>query len=204
MIYEKVKDADFNILYNFINDSFKINEEIFDVVKSFCVKRVYKKGDCILKEGDIEQYSNVVIKGVVHQYIVDVDREVTTNLTPASLGFNSLMSYVNQVPTEEIQEALTDVEIISIKKEDIETILQRSNEVGFLLYRLHEDILLDRENRMHLLQYRSAAKRFKLFYENVKRSKLIIKHTPDKYIARYLKMNPQQYSKEKNIFYKSL
>ncbi|MDO6853415.1 cyclic nucleotide-binding domain-containing protein [Cellulophaga lytica] len=204
MICKKLKDEDFKILYDFFNNSYKINEEIFNVVKSFCIKRVYQKGECILKEGEIEQYSNVVIKGVVHQYIVDIDKEVTTNLTPAGLGFNSLVSYVNQVPTEEIQEALTDVELISLKKEHIEEILKNYNEIGILLYRLHEDILLDRENRMHLLQYRSAAKRFKYFYENVERSKLIIQHTPDKHIARYLKMNPQQYSKEKNIFYKSL
>ncbi|WP_299834407.1 Crp/Fnr family transcriptional regulator [uncultured Tenacibaculum sp.] len=200
---QKIEDEDFKVFSNFLNNSFPVGQKLSNAIKSFCVKRVYKKGECILKEGDIELYSNIVLKGVVHQYIIDVDKEVTTNLTPTGLGFNSLTSYVNKTPSLEIQEALTDVELISIKKEHIEEILKDHNEVGMLLYRIHEDILLDRENRMHLLQYRSAAERFRLFYENVKRSKIILKHTPDKYIARYLKMNPPQYSKEKNNYFKN-
>lgn len=198
----KIKEEDFLVLEYFINNSFKISEALFNHIKSICVKRIFNKGECILKEGDVELYSNIVIKGVVHQYVIDVDKEVTTNLTPKGLGFNSLSSYINKTPSVEIQEALTDVELISINKDLIIELLNNYNEIGVLLYRIHEDILLDRENRMHLLQYRNAEKRFKLFYENVKRSKLILEVTPDKYIASYLKMNPQQYSKAKNSFLK--
>lgn len=203
MVCTKINNSEFKILYNFLRNSFAIDEEIFKVITNFCIKRKYKKGECILKEGDIELYSNIVLKGVVHQYIIDVDKEVTTNLTPIGLGFNSLTSYVHKTPSIEIQEAITDVELLSIEKRHIDEILNDHNEAGMLLYRIHEDILLDRENRMFLLQYRSAAERFRLFYQNVKRSKVILQHTPDKYIARYLQMNPQQYSKEKNNFFKN-
>ncbi len=53
---------------------------------------------------------------------------------------------------------------------------------------------------MLLLQYRSPQKRFRLFHEIVERSNWILDGTPDKYIASYLNMTPQQYSKEKRLF----
>ena len=50
---------------------------------------------------------------------------------------------------------------------------------------------------MLMLQYRNPSKRYALFLEIVERAKWILEDTQDKYIASYLNMTPQQYSKEK-------
>ena len=136
----------------------------------------------------------------MHQYIFDDDVAITTNLTPLGLPFNSLKSYIEASPSLEIHEAITDVEIIYLEKKDMELLAQEYYQVSYLLYKIHENILLDRENRMLLLQYRNPQKRFRLFHETVIRSNYILEGTPDKYIASYLNMTPQQYSKEKRLF----
>ncbi|UOB18943.1 Crp/Fnr family transcriptional regulator [Abyssalbus ytuae] len=194
-----ISDSDRQLLYDYIRLATPISDDLFSEVIKYFKKKKYLKGETILKEGEIESRSNIVAKGVVHQFFYHDDTPITTNITPKGLSFNSLKSYINGTPSQEIQEAITDVEILSIEKKDIEMLAKKWTEMGYVLYRIHEYILLDRENRMSLLQYRNPSKRFQLFHEIVERSNWILENTPDKYIACYLNMTPQQYSKEKHL-----
>lgn len=60
--------------------------------------------------------------------------------------FNSLKSYIEEEPSLEIQEAITDVEFLCIEKQDMERLAKESRQ--FFLYKIHEIIQRDRENRM--------------------------------------------------------
>ncbi|UOB16098.1 Crp/Fnr family transcriptional regulator [Abyssalbus ytuae] len=193
-----ISDLDAKLLYDFFQLAAPVSTQLFAEISVRFKKRTFQKGASILKAGEVETKSNIVVKGVVHQFIFDEDVPVTTNITPKGLAFNSLKSYIDSSPSLEIQEAITDVELLSIDKKDLEELVKKNTEVCYLLYKIHEYILLDRENRTLLLQYRSPSKRFKLFHEIVERSNRILEGTPDKYIASYLNMTPQQYSREKN------
>jgi CRP-like cAMP-binding protein len=129
--------------------------------------------------------------------------QMTINITPKGLGFNSLKSYLNEVPSDEVHEAITDVEIVSITKHDLDMLVKKNHEFCYLMLKVYENILLDRENRTFLLQYKNPTKRFMLFHEIVERANWILGDTPDKYIANYLNMTPQQYSNEKKKMLKN-
>ncbi|WP_158522823.1 Crp/Fnr family transcriptional regulator [Geofilum rhodophaeum] len=192
------KDSEYQrILLDFLGLSAAPTDELIAEILRLLKKRSYKKGDYILKMGEVERNANIVVKGIVHQYVFDEEEQKTINITPRGLSFNSLKSYLGEQPSVEIQEALTDVEIIYLTKDDIETLAQRNPQFSYLMFKLYEKILYDRENRMFLLQNRNPSKRLRLFHENVERANLILQDTPDKYIASYLNMNPQQYSNEK-------
>lgn len=199
--FEKMKEFSKNesqLLLDFLKlAAAPLTDELMVEILKYLKKRSYRKGDYILKVGEVETNANIVVKGVVHQYIYDEDELKTINITPKGLSFNSLKSYISEQPSLEIQEAITDVELIYLTKKDIEMLAQKNYQFSYLMFKVYERILLDRENRMFLLQNRNPSKRFRLFYENVERANLILKDTPDKYIASYLNMNPQQYSHEK-------
>lgn len=196
--------SDLQLLYNFITLAYPVSDDLFNEIIKYYKKKSYKKDEPILRAGEIETRSNIVVKGVVHQYVYDEDTPVTINITPKGLSFNSLKSYIEGSPSIEIHEAITDVELIYFEKEDLELLAKKSHEFSLLLFKIYEQILVDRENRMFLLQHKSPEKRFNLFREIVERSNWILKGTPDKYIASYLNMTPQQYSKEKRKFKKRL
>nr|WP_321451633.1 cyclic nucleotide-binding domain-containing protein [uncultured Carboxylicivirga sp.] len=199
-----INQSDYQQLYTFLTVSSPVSEELFQLLSKAFKKKVYKKGESILKEGEIETRSKLVLKGVVHQYIYEDDEPVTINITPKGLAFNCIKSYVEGSPSIEIHEAITDVELFYIEKADLEEMAETSQELSFLLYKVYETILADRENRTLMLQYRNPSKRYQLFYEIVERAQWIIEDTPDKYIASYLNMTPQQYSKEKRLAAKKL
>lgn len=188
----------------FFNSIAPLSDEVFTDVIKYVKKKVYAKGEAILSAGQIETRSNFVLKGVVIQCIFDEEIPTTLNITPAGLAFNSLKSYLENVPSEESHEAITPVEVLYILKSDLEMLAQTHHEFCYFMFKLHEGILLDRENRMFLLQHRQPGKRFYLFMQNVDRANYILADTPDKYIASYLNMTPQQYSKEKKKYYREL
>ncbi|SHJ63477.1 cAMP-binding domain of CRP or a regulatory subunit of cAMP-dependent protein kinases [Reichenbachiella agariperforans] len=194
--------SDKEILFTFFNSACHLAKETFEEISIYFIKRSYKKGESILKIGEIETKANIVVKGVVHQYIFDEGESKTVNITPKGLGFNNLKSYIVGSPSIEVHEAITEVEIISIEKSDMEMLVQKNQEISYLMFKVYERILLDRENRMIVLQNRNPSKRFSLFYETVERANRILKDTQDKYIANYLNMTPQQYSKEKKFFFR--
>ncbi|TYP96762.1 CRP-like cAMP-binding protein [Tenacibaculum adriaticum] len=194
-----ISDSDCQLLYDYMQLAAPISDDFFSELIKYFKKRKFAKGETILKEGEIAFRSNIVIKGVVHQFVYDEDIPITTNISPKGFAFNSLKSYMERTPSIEIQEAITDVEILSIEKKDLEMLSKKWTEMAYIMYKIHESILLDRENRMSLLQYRNPSKRFQLFHEMEERSNSMLKSTPDKYIASYLNMTPQQYSKEKRL-----
>lgn len=197
-------NSDHQLLYDFFSAVAPINDEMFAAISQCFKKRSFKKGASILNAGEVETKSNIVVKGVVLQYVFDEDVPITINITPKGLSFNSLKSYMDNTPSEEIHEAITDVELLSIDKRDVEQLALSRHDVSYMLFKVYENILLDRENRMFLLQYRSPAKRYRLFHEIIERSNWILEDTPDKYIASYLNMTPQQYSREKRKRYSDL
>ncbi len=185
------------LLFNYFNSAAPVTEEMFTEILKHIKKKTYKKGDYILKEGEVEVNANIVVKGVVHQYIYDEGEPKTINLTPQGLSFNSLKSYIEEQPSVEIQEAITDVELIYLTKNDLDMLAHINGQFSYLMFKVYERILLDRENRTLMLQFKNPTKRFRLFHEIVERANFILKDTPDKYIASYLNMTPQQYSNEK-------
>ncbi|RCW38962.1 Crp/Fnr family transcriptional regulator [Marinilabilia salmonicolor] len=196
----EIYQNDYEALYTFFNSIVDTNRVLFNRIIPFIHKGQYNRGETILNYGDIETRSNFVLKGVVHQFIYD-ELTVTTNLTPQGLPFNSLQSYMEKSPSLEVHEAITDVQLLYMEKEDQERLSKTDPEFCYLWLKIYENILLDRENRMYLLQHRSPQKRFRLFQEKVARCNWLLGGTPDKYIASYLNMTPQQYSKEKRIYY---
>jgi len=193
-----ITEEEYQILYDFFVLFAPLSNEQFGRIRLCMKKKYYEKGESILKAGEIATRSNIVLKGVVHQFVYDNDIPITTNITPKGLVFNSLKSYIDGSPSLEIQEALTEVELLYIEKCDMERLAKESHEMSYLLYKVHEHILLDRENRTFLLQYRNPSKRYTLFHDIIIRSNWLLEDTPDKYIASYLNMTPQQYSKEKS------
>ncbi|GAA5024961.1 hypothetical protein GCM10011506_09000 [Marivirga lumbricoides] len=192
-----MNSADHQMVFEFFNKISPVSTYLQTEISHLLKTKSFTKGQSILKMGEVETHSNFVLKGVVHQFVYDEDTVITTNLTPGGLPFNSLKSYIEGCPSLEVQEAITDVDLLYLEKNDLDALMAKSHEFSYLMYKIHENILLDRENRMFLLQYRNPSKRFRLFYENVERSKGLMGCTPEKFLASYLNMTPQQYSREK-------
>lgn len=203
MSYSNIQSSEKDILYNFFNQVRPLTKKEFEPIANICKKKVYKKNELILDIGQIETKTSLVLKGAVHQYVIVDGNLCTIDFSLAGMSYNSFTSYVENTPSNQIQEALTDVEIIFIEKYDAERLLLENHYFCYIYTKLYEQVHLEREKRSLLLQHKNAYKKFELFLHTIAKSEDFLKEIPQKLIANYLSITPETYSRVKKKYLKT-
>ncbi|PXY43855.1 Crp/Fnr family transcriptional regulator [Flavobacterium hydrophilum] len=202
MNHSDIQSSEKEILFNFFNQVHSISSKNFEPIANICKKRTYKKNEIILDFGQIETKTSLVLKGVVHQYVIVDDNLCTIDFSLAGMSYNCFTSYVENTPSNQIQEALTDVEIIFIEKSDAERLLLENHDFCYIYTKLYEQVHLEREKRSLVLQHKNAYKKFELFLLSIAKSEDFLKEVPQKLIANYLSITPETYSRVKKKYLK--
>ncbi len=192
-----ITENDTNTVQNLFSQISPVTEPDIKEVCSLLKKKQYHKSEKILNIGQTETCINFVIKGIVHIYTFVEDEVFTINISLPGMLFNSLDSYIYNRPTLEIQEVITDVEILCLEKKDVETLLRHNNTFCYVYAKLFEQVLNMREQRTLLLQYKSAFKRFENFTQNIASAERYLQEVPQKIIAQYLGLAPETYCRVK-------
>jgi CRP-like cAMP-binding protein len=61
----------FEVLRAYFEGSFPVSEEHFVLIKSVLVPKTLKKGDFLLREGEVAKYGAFVAKGILRSYVID-------------------------------------------------------------------------------------------------------------------------------------
>lgn len=198
-----VINEDLKLVHKLFSQIAPVSMKGIEAIRPFLKKVSYKKDDKILEPGQIDGRINLVSNGIVHLYTY-IDGEIfTINISLPGMLFNSLDSYIYQRPTIEVQQAVTDVDIIYLDKKDVNTLMQQNNTFCFIYAKLFEFQLSERERRTLLLQYKSALKRFELFVDTITNSKRYLQEVPQKLLAQYLGLAPETFCRTKAQYFKS-
>jgi DNA-binding response OmpR family regulator len=134
-----------NELKNFFDDNGTISE--------------YKKGELIYKEFAHSNYVFLIIKGVIKSHKMDESgKELITALhkTDDFLGFTS---FVDNIPYQESATAIEEVKLAGISKNDLKTILGKSNKVSLEFMNLLTDNLSEIKDQLLQMAYSSVRKK---------------------------------------------
>jgi len=175
------------------------DSELDKITKHLALKK-YAKGEYILNQGETETFMSYIIEGKVHQYSIIDSKEVTERVSLSGSAFCSYISYTAQIPSNQIHQAFSNTLLVRISKQKIESLLRSCPHLCFTMLRKIENIHLQREIRAFILQHRSALKRYELFLEMEPMSYEYQLQVPQKYIASYIGLTPQAYSKAKKTF----
>lgn len=190
-------------LFNFFNQVYPLTLEDFKHIVQVVKKKKFKKGDILLNIGQIETKTSLVLKGFIHQYVIIEDNLFTIDFSLSGMSFNNFTSYMEKSPSNQIQEAMTDSEILYFEKEDIEKLLLQSHSFSYIYTKLFEQVHLEREKRSLLLQHNDASKKYELFLDTIIKSKMFLEQVPQKLIANYLGITPETYSRVKKKYLKN-
>ncbi|WP_400074058.1 Crp/Fnr family transcriptional regulator [Zobellia russellii] len=193
-----------NILFNFFNQVYPLTEKDFEPLAKVIRKKEIKKGEFLLNIGQVETKTSLVLKGFIHQYTIIEDNLFTIDFSLAGMSFNNFTSYMENSPSDQVQEALTDSEIIYFEKEDIDKLLLQSHPFSIIYTKLFEQVHLEREKRSLILQHKNAYKKYELFLNTISKSKRFLEEVPQKLIANYLGMTAETYSRVKKTYLKNV
>lgn len=147
-------------------------------------KRTVRKGDHILKQGQISKSYWILEAGLIRSFVIDTDgNEITTEFYTAGEVVIEVASVFKQEPTQETFQALTDCELWEINFEDFQAVF-----VGIPAFaewgRMWMTFALTlQKDRMLNMITQSAQHRYSLLLEQ---KPMIIQQAPLKYIASYL------------------
>ncbi|MBU2973713.1 Crp/Fnr family transcriptional regulator [Zobellia sp. B3R18] len=192
-----------NILFNFFNQVYPLTEKDFEPLAKVIRKKKIKKGEFLLGIGQVETKTSLVLKGFIHQYTIIEANLFTIDFSLAGMSFNNFTSYMENSPSDQVQEALTDSEIIYFEKEDIDKLLLQSHPFSIIYTKLFEQVHLEREKRSLILQHKNAYKKYELFLNTISKSKRFLEEVPQKLIANYLGMTAETYSRVKKTYLKN-
>ena len=147
----------------------------------------YKKGDFIVKSGDICDRIYAIRKGLVRGYFDYNGSEVTTWVSVDSEMVTSISGYFKNAPALENIQCLEDTYTESLGFEDMDYAIKNYPDMAALNRILMEYYYMHAENRAFLARIPGAKDRYDHFLKSF--NPKIIERLPKKYLASLLAEN---------------
>lgn len=183
--------------YLFLQQFVSFDEAVFDArIRPFFITRTYKKKGLISVAGEVEDFFNFVVKGLVRKYFRKESEEITTQIAIEGGLIYARESFHSRSASEYFIEAVEPTTIISCKREDLEALFAASplmEKMGRLL--VTGELL--KSDRKHLDDLRlSPRERFLHF---VATNPELLQRVPQKYLASLLNIQPETFSRFKHL-----
>lgn len=186
-MFEKKSIVDYLKQYNLFTDS-EINEFI-----SLATISTIKKGDFFIKQDEICTTLSFVNFGIFRSfYFSNNDEEITYCFTFPNTLLVAYSSFITQNKSEENLQALTDSEIISISKKELENLAESNNKWLKFLKIIAEKEYVELEKWIFNHQKSNAQKRYVDLINNYPQ---FVQQIPLHYIASYLGITQRHLSR---------
>lgn len=173
-------------------------EELIDLLQ-YCEIRKFDKRVVIVRDGEIDDYLNLVVKGLVRKYLPVKKNECILQLATEGHVVQSEISFLTRTPSMVILETLEPTILLSLTYDKMEEALDKfpkGERLGRLI--LAGMFIKKDENRYNRLS-KSTRERF---FDYIDRHSHMLQRVPQKYLASYLQIKPETFSRLKALMVK--
>jgi CRP-like cAMP-binding protein len=158
--------------------------------------RKFSKKEVITRAGDIEHHFNFIVKGLVRKYYKKGHQEINTQISLEDHLILSQESFHSRTASEYVIEAIEPTVMVSITHDDLEKVYGQSHKMEHLgrLVVTYAMIIKDRW-QMQMVKM-TPRERFLNF---VTRNPELMQRVPQKYLASYLNIKPETFSRFKHL-----
>jgi CRP/FNR family transcriptional regulator, anaerobic regulatory protein len=183
---------EFSSLRNYVSRFITFSEDEWRVHQSMLVRRFLKKGEFILRAGEVCNHVTFLNKGFVRVYNIVNEEEVTVNFGFDGNYVTDYTSFVSRQSSLDNIVAMEDLEILQLNYADMQAAYEKYpvwQKFGRLIA---EYILIFATERSRSFLFLTPEERYlKLIKDRPK----VIAHVPLKYIASYLGITPEALSR---------
>lgn len=172
------------------------DDEFSHYLLPYITIRKFDKKELLTKAGEVENYFNFILKGLIRKYYVKGKEEINTQISFVGHIIHSQESFHSRTPSDYFVEAIEPSTVASISYSDLETIFASSKKMEHLgrLVITHTMMLKDRW-QVQLVKM-TPRERFLNF---VTRNPELMQRVPQKYLASYLNIKPETFSRFKHL-----
>src|SRR5580692_4071487 len=168
----------------------------FREMEPFLEIREFDKRVKVIGEGEVERYLNVIAWGLARKYLPVRNKEITIQLASEGHMIHSELSFHYRVPSRAVVETIEPSVFLSISYDSLEQLYERFPKVERLARLMISDLFIKKDNR-YFDQLRKTTR--ERFLEYVKTHPQMLQRVPQKYIASYLNIKPETFSRLKHL-----
>lgn len=158
--------------------------------------REFGKKQLITSAGEVENYMNFINRGLIRKYYKQENEEHIVQLSREGHLISCQESFYTRAPSEYYLETIEPTIVLSITYDDMENMFKESHLFERLgrLVTVHTMVLKDKWQTSLIMQ--SPRDRFLHFVDNYPE---VIQRVPQKYLASYLNIKPETFSRFKHL-----
>ena len=173
-----------------------INIDELKELLSYCEIRQMDKRTIIVKEGEVDNYLNMVVKGLVMKYVRVKKSDMILQLATEGHVIHSEISFLTRSPSLVFVETLEPTIMVSLTYDKMEEALDKFPQGERLGRLILTGMYVKKEESRYFRLLRSARERF-LDYINAHPH--MLQRVPQKYLASYLNIKPETFSRMKHL-----
>lgn len=184
-----------SVLRQFLDKYLILSNDEIAMINEHLLVRQFPKRAMLIREGEIEQYISLVTKGIVRKYFYKGSQEVITQLADEGSLVSSSVSFLAQNPSQYYVEALEAATVLSISKESLDMLYTKMPKMERLGRIITTELYLQKEEIEQDHICFDVKQRFMKFVQEHGR---LMQRVPQKYIASYLNIKPETFSRLKH------
>ena len=172
------------------------DEEFEQQIIPYAKIRRFGKKENVIKAGEVENYFNFILKGLVRKYYKKGIEEINTQISFEGHIIHSQESFHSRTISEYFIETIEPTTFVSLSYDDLEKIYASSTKLEHLgrLVITSTMVLKDRW-QMQLVKLTPRER----FIHFVNKNPELVQRVPQKYLASYLNIKPETFSRFKHL-----
>ena len=163
---------------------------------SYCEIRQVEKRTILVKEGEVDNYLNMVVKGLIMKYVKVKKSDMILQLATEGHVIHSEISFLTRTPSLVFVETLEPTIMVSLTYDKMEEALDNFPQGERLGRLILTGMYVKKEESRYNRLLKSARERF-LDYLNAHPH--MLQRVPQKYLASYLNIKPETFSRMKHL-----
>ncbi len=168
----------------------------FHQLQPYIEIREFEKKVKVIREGEVERYLNIVAWGLARKYLPVRNNEITVQLASEGHIIQSELSFYFRTPSRSVVETIEPTVFFSISYDSLEQLYERFPKIERLGRLMISDLFIKKDHRYFDQLRKSTRERF---LEYVRSHPQMMQRVPQKYIASYLNIKPETFSRLKHL-----
>ncbi len=186
-----------NVFKEYLNKFVKLTDTEFDQLLLPVIKtREFGKKEKLIKVGDIENYFNFIVKGLIRKYYKKGTQEIITQISSEGQFILCHESFYSRQPSEYTVEAIEPSTVISINYDDLEKVFASSKNMEHI-GRLIITYMMVIKDRWQLQMVKMTPR--ERFLNFVTKNPQLMQRVPQKFLASFLHIKPETFSRFKHL-----
>lgn len=158
--------------------------------------REFPKKQLVVKLNEVDRYFNIIMKGLVRKYILIGKNEVTLQISGEGHVIHSEISFHTQTPSETLVETIEPTVFFSMSYENLQKVFELYPKMERLGRMIVTYMFIKKDHRDFLQLKSTTRERFMAYVE---KHADMLQRVPQKYIASYLNIKPETFSRLKHL-----